>query len=352
LTWKESFIGASEDTVPELTESMRRYRRPAMFWLAGVLVFLGGSVLGWILMIRMPGRSHAGPLLPLEPGERELAAELERHVREIAGRIGERSVRRPAALAEAAAYVERALVEAGTKVRRLPVPALSADNIEGEIAGSDLRGEIVVVGAHYDTVEGCPGANDNGTGVAVLLALAKRFSSSHPRRTLRFVAFPGEEPPSFGTDAMGSAVYAKACRARGEDVAAVLSLETLGCYSDAPGSQRYPIPLLRYLYPDRGDFVTFVGNVRSGSLVRRAIGAFRENAAFPSQGAALPSWVPGVGWSDHAAFWSEGYPAIMVTDTAPFRYPHYHLPTDTPDRVDYERLARVARGIAAVVERL
>jgi hypothetical protein len=151
---------------------------------------------------------------------------------------------------------------------------------------------------------------------------------------------------------MGSAAYAKACRANGEEIAAMLSLETLGCYSDARGSQKFPIPLLGFVYPDRGDFVTFVGNLSSASLVRRAIGAFRESARFPSEGAALPSWVPGVGWSDHASFWKQGYPAIMVTDTAPFRYPHYHCPTDTPDRVDYERLARVVHGLATVVERL
>ncbi len=300
-------------------------------------------------MIRMPGRSSTGPLPPLSPQERALASELEQDVREIAGRIGERSIRRPKALAEAAEYVEACLRETGLRVRRLPVPALPADNVEAELAGSDPEAGIVVVGAHYDSVEGCPGANDNGTGVAAMLALARRFAKTRPARTLRFVAFSGEEPPSFGTDSMGSVAYAKACRAKGETIAAMFSLETLGCFSDAPGSQKFPIPLLSLVYPSRGDFVTFVGNLSSASLVRRAIGTFRENARFPSEGAALPSWVPGVGWSDHASFWKEGYPAIMVTDTAPFRYAHYHLPTDTPDRVDYERLARVVRGLAAVI---
>lgn len=323
-----------------------------MFWLVVVAVLASADFLGWFFTIRMPGRSHVGALAPLSPEERELASELERDVREIAGRIGERSIRRPKALAEAAKYIETCFTETGLRVRRLPVPALSADNVEGELAGSDPAAGIVVVGAHYDSVEGCPGANDNGTGVAAMLALARRFARTRPEHTLRFVAFPGEEPPTFETEAMGSRVYAKACRSAGDNVVAMLSLETLGCYSDAPGSQRFPIPLLGLVYPDRGDFVTFVGNLSSASLVRRAIGAFRENACFPSEGAALPSWVPGVGWSDHASFWMHGYPAIMVTDTAPFRYPHYHLPTDTPDRVDYERLARVVGGLTMVVERL
>jgi hypothetical protein len=321
-----------------------------MFWLVVVAILASAGFLGWILMIRMPGWTHTGPLPDLSPEERALTAELERDVREIAGRIGERSVRRPRALAEAAAFIKRSFVEAGLRVRRIPVIALGADNVEAEIGGSDPTDTIVVVGAHYDSVEGCPGANDNGTGVAAMLALARRFAKSHRTGTLRFVAFPGEEPPTFDTDAMGSVAYAKGCRANGEAIMAMFSLETLGCYSEAKGSQRFPLPLLSIVYPDRGDFVTFVGNLSSASLVRRAIGAFREYARFPSEGAALPSWVPGVGWSDHASFWKEGYPAIMVTDTAPFRYPYYHLPTDTPDRIDYERLARVVHGLARVLE--
>ena len=331
---------------------MRRYRTRRMFWLVVAAILAGAGFLGWFFMIRMPGRTHAGPLPELSPEERALAAELERDVREISGRIGERSLGRPKAIAEAAAFVERSLVEAGLHVRRLPVPALAADNIEAEITGSDAAAGLVVVGAHYDSVEGCPGANDNGTGVAAMLALARRFARTRPERTLRFVAFPGEEPPTFDTDAMGSLVYAKTCRAKGERIVAMFSLETLGCYSDEPGSQKFPIPLLGLVYPNRADFVTFVGNLSSASLVRLAIGAFREHAHFPSEGAALPSWVPGVDWSDHASFWKQGYPAIMVTDTAPFRYPHYHLPTDTPDRVDDERLARVVEGLSAVLERI
>lgn len=132
----------------------------------------------------------------------------------------------------------------------------------------------------------------------------------------------------------------------------MISLETLGCYSEEPGSQHYPLPLLGLVYPDRGNFVAFVGNVASRSLVRRAIGVFRESASFPSEGAALPGWVPGVGWSDHESYWLQGYPAIMVTDTAPFRDPRYHTPGDTPRHVDSLRLARVVEGVAAVVEDL
>src|SRR5262249_39377669 len=149
-------------------------------------------------------------------------------------------------------------------------------------------------------------------------------------RTLRFVAFVNEEPPWCQGADMGSRVYARSCRARGDDVVAMLSLETLGCYSDAPRSQRYPLPILRAFYPSQGDFVAFVGDTSSRALVREAIGAFREHASIPSEGAALPGWIPGVGWSDHRSFWEKGYRAIMVTDTAPFRYAHYHTALDLP----------------------
>jgi Zn-dependent M28 family amino/carboxypeptidase len=175
---------------------------------------------------------------------------------------------------------------------------------------------------------------------------------SQPERTLRFVAFTDEEPPCFQTECMGSLASAKACKAKGEDIAAMISLETLGCYSEEEGSQSYPLPILGFAYPSRGNFVAFVGNVASGGLVREAIGAFRETTAFPSEGAALPGWIPGVGWSDHWSFWQQGYPAIMVTDTAPFRYRHYHKASDTPDELDYERLARVVEGLTKVVEHL
>jgi hypothetical protein len=147
---------------------------------------------------------------------------------------------------------------------------------------------------------------------------------------------------------MGSVRYARRCRQRDEQIVAMLSLETIGYYSDAPGSQQYPFPF-GLLYPSEGNFIGFVGNVSSGDLVRTAIGAFRQHARFPSEGAAVPASIQGVGWSDHWSFWQVGYPGIMVTDTAPFRYPHYHRREDTPDKVDYARMARVVAGLEHVV---
>jgi len=317
-------------------------------WILLVVVgpIVLASFLAWVLCVRMPGRSYRGALPPRTQAQIELAEELRRDVRALAGEIGERSVRRREAQRRAAELIEASLRGAGLD------PRIQDGNVAAEMRGSRLPDEIVIVGAHYDSVTGSPGANDNGTGVAAVLALARRFARSAPERTLRFVAFADEEPPVFMTDAMGSRIAAGECRRRGENVVAMLALETLGCYSDEPGSQQYPIPLLSLVYPDRGDFVTFVGNTSSGSLVRRAIGAFRERAMIPSEGAALPGWIPGVGWSDHESYWREGYPAIMVTDTALFRDPRYHTAQDTPEHVDCGRLARVVEGLVAVVEDL
>ena len=321
-------------------------RRAAGFVAAAAIA---GVVL-WAIMIRMPGASYAGPFAPLGPHERALEAALRRDVQLLAGDIGARSTARPAGLAEAASALEHALAQAGYEVKRqrFAVDDLPCDNLEAEIPGAAQKDEIVVVGAHYDTVRVTPGADDNASGVAALLALARAFAGAHPARTVRFVAFTNEEPPFFQTPRMGSVVYARRARERGERVVAMLSLETLGLYVDQPGSQRYPAPLGLF-YPSAGDFVAFVGDVSSRALVRRAVASFRASARFPSEGVAAPGAVPGVMWSDHWAFRREGYPAIMVTDTAPFRSPDYHAATDTPERLAYAPMARVVAGLEAVV---
>jgi Zn-dependent M28 family amino/carboxypeptidase len=224
-------------------------------------------------------------------------------------------------------------------------------NLSAEIPGSTKPEEIVIVGAHYDTVYDCPGADDNTSGVAALLELARLLKDSHPARTLRFVAFVNEEPPWFQTESMGSLVYAREAHRKHEKIVAAISLETIGMYSDRPGSQQYPEPM-GLLYPDRGNFIGFVGNLSSRALVRNAIQVFRQSASIPSQGSAAPEFLSGVGWSDHWSFWQEGYPAVMVTDTAPFRNPNYHRPTDKPDTLDYASMARVVTGLQQVVTSL
>ena len=278
----------------------------------------------------MPGRSYSGPLPRLTSEEGALVVRLRTHVQSLARAERNQDLETPAR------YIEKALGEraashyfesAGRRVR----------NIE---AGT---GDIVV-GAHYDTVPGSPGADDNASGVAVLIELAAMLR----HRSIRFVAFANEEAPYFLGPEMGSFVYA---RERGAGVKAMFSLEMLGYYRDAPGSQTYPAPLGLF-YPDRADFIAFVGDLGALGLVRKSIGAFRRNAKFPSEGLAAPSIIPGVSWSDHWSFRKHGYPAVMVTDTAFYRYPHYHLPSDTPEKLDYERMARVTLGLAAMLKDL
>ena len=224
-------------------------------------------------------------------------------------------------------------------------------NIEAEQLGGAKKDEIVVIGAHYDSVVGCPAANDNGTGVAAMLALARSFVGTENARTLRFVAFANEEPPHFQNPTMGSLVYAKACAAKDEKIVAMLSLETLGYYSDEKGSQQFPEGLRRF-YPDTGNFVAFVGNERSKDLVEALHTGFTKFSKFPAEKAALREELPGVGWSDHWAFWQCGYPAAMATDTATYRYPHYHKRSDTIDKIDFPKFTEVVKGIAASVREL
>jgi Zn-dependent M28 family amino/carboxypeptidase len=200
------------------------------------------------------------------------------------------------------------------------------------------------VGAHNYPARGPPGPNDNATGVAAVFEIARALKDAHLPRTIRYVAFVNEEPPFFQTELMGSAVYAKACKARGEKIVAMITPETIGYYSDAKGSQHYPM-MLGLFYPRVGNFIAFVGESGSQDLVARCVASFRGHTQFPSEGGAAPSWIEGVGWSDHWSFQREGYPALMVTDTAPFRYKHYHTPQDTPDKIDYDRTARVVAGL-------
>jgi Zn-dependent M28 family amino/carboxypeptidase len=276
---------------------------------------------------------------------------LRKHVHTLASDIGERNVWRYAALRRAADYIESELRQYGYfpsrqtyEVSRLPV-----DNIEATLQGSSPAAEIVVAGAHYDTVGECPGANDNGTGVAALLDLARRFAASPTQRTIRFVAFVNEEPPFFQTSGMGSVVYANAARARGDRIAGMLSLETMGYYSDERGSQQYPVEAMRGLYPDVGNFIGLVSNEESRELLEAVAHAFRSRSRVPLQAAAMPAGLPGAGWSDHWSFWQAGYPGLMVTDTAPWRYPWYHTPQDTPDKIDFDKLADVVNGLEAAL---
>jgi hypothetical protein len=322
--------------------------------LAAVLaVLLGLPTLALLWMTAVPGRSFAGPLPPLGPAETALVPRLASHVAAIAS--GPHNVAHPEALARSASYIEGRLRALGYAVQTQPIDEAGGApvrNIEAVVAPRSASAPTLVVGAHYDSAGEAPGANDNGSGVAALLEIARAMAPLRGKAAMRvrIVFFVNEEPPFFKTDRMGSLAYARRLAASGEAVTGMLSLETLGCYSERPDSQHYPPPL-GALYPSTGNFVAFVGTVGDRRLVRRAVGTFRAVARFPSVGGTAPAFLAGIDWSDHWSFGEVGIPALMVTDTAPFRYPYYHMPQDTPDKVDYPRLARVTAGLARLIGR-
>jgi len=320
-----------------------------------VLGIILGIVIGWgwFAMIHMPGESYSGILPPLTQQQVALRDALQRDVEKLAVDIGERNYSYYQKLEASADFLEASFATSGYKVQRqeYKIGKMPFYNIEVEILGRDRPEEIVVIGAHYDSVVGSPGANDNGTGAAAVLALARAFAGKQTSRSLRFVEFVNEEPPFFQTPQMGSVVYANRSRDRNEKIVAMLSLETIGYYSDTPGSQLYPAPL-NTIYPLTGNFIGFVGNTASGELVQDVVGSFRRHAKFPAEGAALPEYLTGVGWSDQWAFWQIGYPGVMVTDTAVFRYPYYHTQNDTPDKIDFDRTAQVVDGLEKVIANL
>lgn len=338
---------------------MKTLRPPPMplwrklLWLGLVAALAVLAARAYVRMIRMPGASRAGPLPALMAADRALSTRLEQHVRVLATDIGGRSTQVPAGLARAALYLEEQLSTAGYDVQRerFDASGVRCDNLIAERRGTTRPRELVVVGAHYDSVRDRPAANDNASGTAALLELARLYATRAGPRTVRFVAFANEEPPHFQRDSMGSLVDARRARGRGDDVVAMVSLETIGYFDEREGSQHYPFPLSVF-YPDRGDFVAFVTRVEDRALVRRAIGSFRRAATLPSQGAALSSSITGVDFSDHWSFWQAGYPALMVTDSAFFRDSSYHTVRDTPEHLDYGRMARLVRGLVAVIDDL
>lgn len=333
-------------------QSMNGLKRSRVSWvLLGVVALLGALL--WYCTA-MPGESFRGQAPPLDERAQQLERELRETVQQLSVGIGERRASAGDSLARAEQYLYGALEpltkDTGAKLRREPLPNAPepAANLVLDLPGRE-QAPWIVIGAHYDSAPGgTPAANDNASGTASALSLARRLARAPHRLPLRVVLFANEEMPYFTTRAMGSLTHAAGCRQRGERLRAMFSLETMGYYSDAPGSQKYPPPLSSF-YPDRGNFIGFVGNLPSRALLREVVQSFRAHAQIASEGAALPEDLPGVGWSDHWAFWQQHYSAVMVTDTAPFRDPNYHRLSDTIDKLDFERLTRVVLGLEQVL---
>lgn len=328
-------------------------------------IVLGGLILiavilfttWWVFMPSDDRQPHTA--VQLTAAQADLAARLEEDVLHLAETIGERNMHLPGTMDTASLWIEHRMKEIGFdparhtyKLQRGFYRDRTADNLVAEVRGTVHPDQTVIIGAHYDTVPGSPGANDNSSAVAALLALATFFYENPQPQTVRFVSFANEEPPFFQTKDMGSYAYARELKNRNEKISAMFSMDGLGYYSDKPGSQRYPFPGIGLIYPDKADFIGFVTRFGDTGLMKRALNAFRRDAVIPAEGVALPGIIPGVSWSDHWSFWKHDFPAFLVTDTLLFRDPNYHLPQDTPDKLDFKRMALVVDGLKGVIGRL
>lgn len=279
---------------------------------------------------------------------------LYRHVEELAVKIGSRSVYEYDKLTAARQYIFSSLKEMGY------TPILQDFSYQGKVfsnvivtlPGNAKPEEVVVVGAHYDTVAGTPGADDNASSVAVLLEMCRLLKDYSPDRMLKLVFFTLEEPPVFRSESMGSFVYAREARDRQEAISAMISLEMLGYYGDAEGGQSFPLPLMSLIFPSTPNFIAVVGNLSSRGLVNAAAASLRKGGGVPVETLSTVGFVPGVDFSDHLSFWKMGYPAVMITDTAFYRNPNYHTAADKIDTLDFGRLASLLDGLVQMAKDL
>ncbi len=267
--------------------------------------------------------------------------------------IGPRSHQDPDALSRAEEFIAGEFRSLGFAVERqaFAFKQNTYANLIAELRGHVQPERILIVGAHYDTVPGTPGADDNASGVAGLLGLARAMAEVRPATTVRFVAFSMEEPPAYRTHNMGSYRYARSLKEAGALVEGMICLEMIGYFDDSRGSQSYPLPFMSRRYPSAGNYIAMVGNLGSRAFTQKSAAHFRSGVDLPVVTLNAPPIVAGIDFSDHWSFNQFGYRALMVTDTAFYRNPHYHAVTDTPDTLDYQRMAMVVKGLGAAVER-
>ncbi len=331
---------------------MRSFLKRLIFDIIITLLILAIIVsISLYYMISMPNTSFKGTAPPLDAAATTLSQQLKSHITELAA--SPRNIENEAQLTAAKNYLINTLTNYGYQVDEQTYTVETDDfsNLVVTITGQTKPDEILIVGAHYDSIPDSPGANDNASGVAALLAIADFLQGQSFARTVKLVAFANEELPYFGTQQMGSLVYATQVAEQQQDIIGMISIETIGYYTEAPQSQHYPWPFERF-YPDQGNFIAFIGNFSSRQLVKNTIDIFRQHATLPSEGLATLAAVPGVEFSDHWSFGQYNYPAMMVTDTAPFRYPYYHTAEDTPDKINYDGLTRTVIGLREVVKTL
>jgi hypothetical protein len=277
-------------------------------------------------------------------------AALREHVDALAERLAPRDVDHPENLDAAAVYVAERLRAAGLAPREQVFEAFGRTqrNVLAEV-GPDTP-ERIVIGAHYDAAAGTPGADDNASGVAGLLELARLLAAEPPPIKVELAAYTLEEPPAFATEAMGSAIHARSLAEAGVKIRLMIAIEMIGYYSDAPGSQRYPTSVEKARYPDTANFISVVGRSGQGGMVSVIAGAIAAASTVPVETLVAPRDAPGVALSDHRNFWELDYPAVMVTNTAYYRNERYHTARDRPDTLDYPRMAEVVEGLHCAVQ--
>jgi len=330
--------------VVNLQEEKRRRRKVAI-WLA----------LSWIWLVSTGCCVISQPVLgPKTTGSPQGVdpVRLEAHVRKLSQELVPRDWTHPENLDRAAAYIKAQMVEAGARVseQTFAIRGKEYRNVIGRFGPE--AGARVVLGAHYDAFDELPGADDNASGVAGVLELARLLGKQPPSCPVELVAYTLEEPPFFGSQQMGSAHHAQELRKQGVVVKAALVLEMIGYFSDARGSQHYPLSLMGFFYPSRGNFIAVVGHMGSIGLTRKVKKAMKAATDLPVWSLNAPRFIPGVDFSDHHPYWDVGYPAVMVSDSAFNRNKAYHSSGDTPDRLDYLRMAKVVEGTLQAVRSL
>lgn len=317
-----------------------------LFGVLCLMMFVGGYT-----SMQMPGASFQGEIPPANTTEKDIAIDLKYDVQMLANRIGERNTARISGLTAAAKFIENSLEIQGYRIQRQEywIDGHLCHNIEVEIRGSQLPNDVIIIGSHYDSARGANGADDNATGVAATLSLARYFAGRRPLRSIRFVFFVNSESPYAQTTKMGSHIYAKRSAVREENVVAMFNLESLGIYDDAADSQQFPVPLSLF-YPSTGNFVGFIANPGSARLMQNVLTSFREAVQFPTQGIYVPAdGLRGAGHSDHSAFWEAGFPAIWITDTGALRNPNHQDWKERTGNLDFPAMARLVNGLRTVV---
>lgn len=316
-----------------------------MIWSILIIVILLAAFLIYsVLKIRSSASvSASGPNSPHVGDVHQLYT----HVEHLSVTIGSRSVFEYDKIEATKRYIVSCLKTFGyiPTLQNYDYEGKTFSNIIVSMPGVKYPDETVIIGAHYDTVYGTPGADDNASAVAVLLEVCRALKSISPGRTLKLIFFFLEEPPVFRTEHMGSYVYAKEAKARNENIKAMICLEMVGYYSDKKDGQTFPLPLMSMMFSTTPDFIAVVGNLKSRNLVDKVKNSLLKVSPIPVETLTSVSFVPGVDLSDHRSFWEMGYPAVMITDTAFYRNPNYHTENDTIDTLDFNTMADLLKGL-------